>query len=324
MNYKTITLSEERNVTLTTYLIEGYPEYQPAINRPLILICPGGGYSHLSRREAEPIALRYLNAGFHAAVLLYGIQEHAVAPGPLRDIAGAVAYLRKNREAFHIDNDQIYVCGFSAGAHVACQLGVFWNNKDLLPEYSNDFSIIKPNGMILGYPVIDLHASATHLDIGIQPGVKPSEVIFDQKHPKMPAEEMIVFDPEEGRCFINFEKSMNAYIFDGEYTPEQEDFYSLQNQVTPDTAPAFIWHADGDGLIDPSNSLCLASALHKNKVPVELHIFAGGGHGIALADYTTAGNPYDYYPYAKEWMNLSIEWIRKRSDLEKQILDSFN
>lgn len=324
MKYETIVLSEERNVTLTTYMIEGSAGYQEFIKRPLVLICPGGGYSHLSKREAEPIAMRYLSAGIHAAILLYGIQEHAVAPGPLKDIAQAVAFLRDRVDEYCIDNDSIYVCGFSAGAHVACQLGVFWNNPELLPEYKENPERVKPNGMILAYPVIDLHASATHLDIGIRPGTDINDVYYDQKHPKMPLSEMIVMDEKEGRYFINFEKSMNAYIFDGMYTPEQEDFYSLQNQVSSDTPPAFIWHAGGDGLISPTNSLDLASALYKHGIPVELHLYDGGNHGISLADHTTAGCPNDYYPYAKSWMQHSIDWILSRSGLEKQILDSFN
>ena len=129
----------------------------------------------------------------------------------------------------------------------------------------------------------------------------------------MPLSEMIVMDEKEGRYFINFEKSMNAYIFDGMYTPEQEDFYSLQNQVSSDTPPAFIWHAGGDGLISPTNSLDLASALYKHGIPVELHLYDGGNHGISLADHTTAGCPNDYYPYAKSWMQHSIDWILSRS-----------
>ena len=40
-----------------------------AINdRPLILLCPGGGYTRTSDREAEPMALKFLAMGYHAAV----------------------------------------------------------------------------------------------------------------------------------------------------------------------------------------------------------------------------------------------------------------
>ena len=320
MLHETITLSEDRNVTLTTYLIEDQLEYQHSITRPIIVICPGGGYSFLSEREAEPVALKYVAAGFHAAVLRYGINEHAVAPGPLKDLAGAVSYIRKHSDEWMVDRDSVIIMGFSAGAHVAGQLGVFWNREELLPEYKEDFSEIRPNGMILCYPVLDLHASCSFLDIGIKPGEKPEDIPFGQKHPKMPLSKMFIMNEAEERYFIDFEAAMNAYIFDGEYTAEQEDFYSLQNQVTKDTCPTFLWHCDGDGLIYPTNSLDFTSALKKHNVSAELHLYAEGGHGISLADYRTAGDRWQNYPYAASWITHSVDWVNRLTGFAEKII----
>ncbi len=322
MLHETITLSKERNVTLTTYLIEDQAEYQQGMTRPIIVICPGGGYAFLSERESEPIALKYVAAGFHAAILRYGINEHAVAPGPLNDLAGAVAYIRDHAKEWFVDPGSVIVMGFSAGAHVAGQLGVFWNKGELLPDYSEDLSRVKPNGMILCYPVLDLHASSSHLDIEAKPGQTPEEISFGQKHPKMPLSKMFVYDEAEGRYFANFEVAMNAYIFDGEYTQEQEDFYSLQNQVSEDTCPTFLWHCNGDGLILPSNSLDFASALEKHHVSVELHLYADGGHGIALANERTACDIWNYYPYADSWMQHSIDWVDRLTGYNEEIRKS--
>ena len=49
--------------TLDTYILNGN------LKRPAVLICPGGGYSFTSPREAEPIAMQFNSAGFHAFVL---------------------------------------------------------------------------------------------------------------------------------------------------------------------------------------------------------------------------------------------------------------
>ncbi len=323
MKKDVITLSEERNVNLTLYLLEDSPEYQQGVIRPLILICPGGGYCFLSDREADPIALRYLAAGFHAAVLRYGINEHAVFPGPLKDIAGAMALIRDKADAWCVDPSAIYVCGFSAGGHVACSLGVFWNNPDLLPEYQDNAERIRPNGMILGYPVIDLTKSCAHMDIGIKPGADIDSIEFGQIHPNMPKEKIFVMDETEGRRFVDFEAAMNAYIFGGEYTEEEEAFYSLQNQVTGDTCTAFIWHCAEDGLIYPANSLELATALNACNIPVELHLYSGGGHGISLADYVTANDNNQYYSYAANWMQHSVNWVLQQSGYSEKIKDRF-
>ena len=44
--------------------------------------------------------------------------------------------------------------GFSAGGHLAASLGVFWNTEELAGITGMDNQMIRPNGMILNYPVI--------------------------------------------------------------------------------------------------------------------------------------------------------------------------
>jgi acetyl esterase/lipase len=281
------------------------------MKKPLVVVCPGGGYSYLSDREAEPIALSYAAAGYHAVVLNYGINEHAVMPGPLKDIAMAVAYIREHAEEWHVDSDSIFVSGFSAGAHVAASLSVFWNNNELLPEYEGSHQLIKPNGLIVAYPVLDLKSSSKHLDIGIKPGIAMDDINFGQRHPKMPQEKYFIFDKKENRYFVDFEVAMNAYIFGGEYTDEQENFYSLQNHVSKDTPPTFIWHTAMDGLILPSNSLLFASALQANDVPFELHIYGTGDHGLSLGNYITANYPHEDVPAVTGWFDLATAWLNR-------------
>jgi acetyl esterase/lipase len=314
MNHKIIELSKERNVTLTTYLIENSQELHNGKTRPMVVVCPGGGYSYLSDREAEPIALKYAAAGFNAAVLRYGINEHAVMPGPLKDIAGAVAYIRDHANEWYVNPEQIFVTGFSAGAHVAASLGVFWNNDELLPEYAQNPEKIKPNGMLLCYPVLDLKSSTKHLDIGIKPEADINNIDFGQKHPKMPLNKIFIMDKKEKRYFIDFEAAMNAYIFDGEYTDEQEEFYSLQNQVSTSTPPTFIWHTAQDGLILPANSLKFATKLNENGVSCELHIFDRGDHGLSLGNYITANYKHENVPAVTPWIELAIAWINRQNN----------
>lgn len=247
-----IYLNEEKNVFFNTYLIENSKELKPNSKRPSIVICPGGGYSFTSDREAEPIALAFASKGYHAFVLRYSVGLDAKMPNPLKELAQTMLYIRQRSEEWFVDENKILVCGFSAGAHLAASLGVFWNNKDLLEEYQQNFDVIKPNGMILGYPVLDLDSSAKRLDIGIEGYPEYDTIQFGQLYPGIAYED--IFKRENGKTYVDFAMAMNAYIFGGYYTKEQEEFYSLQNQVTSDTAPAFIWHAAQDGLILPANS----------------------------------------------------------------------
>ena len=59
------------NTKLYTYFLDNSPEINLEETRPVIVICPGGGYSMTSDREAEAIAVKFLSMGYHAAVLRY-------------------------------------------------------------------------------------------------------------------------------------------------------------------------------------------------------------------------------------------------------------
>lgn len=132
---------------METYILKGEQK------RGAVLICPGGGYGFTSEREAEPIALEFNAAGFHAFVLYYSVapRKH---PQPLLDVSRAIRILRENAEEWNILTDKIAVCGFSAGGHLAASLGVHWDNPLLQDEQDQGADIYRPNALILSYPVI--------------------------------------------------------------------------------------------------------------------------------------------------------------------------
>lgn len=120
---------------------------------PAILICPGGGYGFVSDREAEPIALKYLDAGFNAFVLTYSVAP-ARYPAALLQAAAAIDRIRKNAVKYHIDREKIAVCGFSAGGHLAGSLACFWNEPFLAETLKTTSENLRPNAAVLSYPVI--------------------------------------------------------------------------------------------------------------------------------------------------------------------------
>ncbi len=140
---------------LITYIQED-SEKMAIDTRPLILVCPGGGYTYTSDREAEPIALAFLAMGCHAAVLRYSCAP-AKYPTALLELATAITLIRRNAKEWHVDADKIIVQGCSAGGHLAACLGMFWD-EDFLAEgiglSQKEHVLLKPNGMILCYPVI--------------------------------------------------------------------------------------------------------------------------------------------------------------------------
>lgn len=140
MLYERILLDEERGVSLTVMAQEVGGEYRGIDARPAVLILPGGGYMFCSDREAEPVALPYLKAGFQAFILRYGVLENAAWPKPLEDYERAMSLIRENAEEWHVIPDKIAVIGFSAGGHLAGAAATMSENR--------------PNAAILGYAVL--------------------------------------------------------------------------------------------------------------------------------------------------------------------------
>lgn len=139
---------------VTTYIL-GCGDKQYTQKRPCILIMPGGGYNHLAEyKEGEVYALNFGGMGYHAAVLEYSVAP-AAYPTQLLEVASAVKLLRDHASEWNIDTDKIFVCGSSAGGHLAAHYGCAWS-EDFVAEALGvtDKELLRPNGMILCYPVI--------------------------------------------------------------------------------------------------------------------------------------------------------------------------
>ncbi|HTI59753.1 alpha/beta hydrolase [Mucilaginibacter sp.] len=84
--------------------------------------------------------------------------------------------------------------------------------------------------------------------------------------------------------------------------PSQQliDLYSNEKQVTANTPPTFLIHAEDDDVVPVQNSLLFYDALVKNKVKAEIHLFQAGGHGFGLNNPTTTDH----------WFDWAANWLR--------------
>lgn len=122
----------------------------PSRLRPAVLVIPGGGYCHVSPREAEPVALRFLARGYSAFVLTYSVMP-ARFPTALREAAMAMRYIRDHSADFGIDPNMVAATGFSAGGHLCGTLGTMFD----CPEVSDIGTpqMLRPDALGLCYPV---------------------------------------------------------------------------------------------------------------------------------------------------------------------------
>lgn len=95
------------------------------------------------------------------------------------------------------------------------------------------------------------------------------------------------------------------WLTEGKNTPEDIAFYSLENQVTDSTPPAFLWHTVDDATVPVQNTLLFASALQKNHIPFECHIYPSGVHGLSMCN--TEVNTKN--EHCATWFPLCVKWL---------------
>ena len=77
----------------------------------------------------------------------------------------------------------------------------------------------------------------------------------------------------------------------------------IANGTTP---PAFIWHTSSDPCVDVGGSLRYAEALHALGIPLEMHIYPVGGHGLGIGYYPEKNIDL---PYIRRWVNDLYAWL---------------
>ena len=91
---------------------------------------------------------------------------------------------------------------------------------------------------------------------------------------------------------------------------KERDFFSCDKQVTPSAPPAFLWHTAEDGAVPAVNTLLYANALIKNKIPVEVHIYPYGNHGLSTSDAETIDDVTVYTEHVSVWLDSLKKWLR--------------
>ena len=130
---------------LTVYL----PAKEKATGR-CVVICPGGGYSHLAMaHEGHDWAPFFNNQGIAAVVLKYRM-PNGNKEVPLSDAEEAMRLVRRNASAWNINPDDVGIMGSSAGGHLASTAA------------THSPADARPNFQILFYPVITMLPDITH------------------------------------------------------------------------------------------------------------------------------------------------------------------
>lgn len=261
---------------LTAYLPEASKNTGYAV-----IICPGGGYAGLAiDHEGHHIAKKLSENGIAGFVLKNRLPNASMMTNketvPLQDAQRAIQLVRENAVKWGIKPDKIGIAGSSAGGHLASTAGTHYT-KALVDNPGK--TSLRPDFMILNYPVISFADSLTHHGsrFNLIGNMEQSE--FDK----------LMADKE------NADKNLAAIPVPADKVAE----FSGELQVTDDTPPAFITHAVDDEVVKIQNSLLFEAALRQHRIPVETFFYARGGHGYGMF------NPFGEVA----WIDNCIRWI---------------
>jgi acetyl esterase/lipase len=224
--------------------IDYYPSTNPSKNKTAVLICPGGGYTHLAwDKEGVTPALFFNQNGIDAFVLRYRLnnakQEGHRYPAQYNDATTAMRLIRSRVKEWGIDPEKLGIMGASAGGHLAATVTTIFITPDATATDPLLRFATRPSFAILLYPVITMDTSFTH---------RGSHDMLLGKRPE----------------------------------PALELALSTEKRVTHATPPVLLLHADDDKVVPSMNSIAFYTAMKKQGVAGSLLIFDHGGHGFGM------------------------------------------
>ena len=146
--------------------------------------------------------------------------------------------------------------------------------------------------------------AGTHFDAGKPDATDPIERVSSRPDFLILGYPVVSFDPA-----IRHNGSMRNLLGDN---PDPKLIEDLSNElrVTPETPPTFLFHTTNDPGVPVENSVRFYLALRKAKVPVEMHLFENGPHGVGMALND---------PALSAWPSLLLNWMRARGLPDKAV-----
>ena len=144
-------------------LLTPYVPDKPAGTGAAVVVCPGGGYRHLSMEKEGSHVAAFLNGhGVVAFVLQYRLGPRYRHPVPLGDARRALRVVRSRAAEFGVRADRVGLMGFSAGGHLTATASTHIERGIDGAADPIDRQSGRPDFAILAYPVITLTEAWVH------------------------------------------------------------------------------------------------------------------------------------------------------------------
>jgi acetyl esterase/lipase len=236
-----------------------------------VVVFPGGGYQILAiDLEGTEVCDWLTPKGITCVLLKYRVTDvgpypksgpYPESPMALEDAQRTVGMVRFHAAEWHIDPHKIGVLGFSSGGHLSAAISTHFTKRLYSAVDAADKESCRPDFAVVIYPG---HLSLSAAEWDAKQGTKK----FVVRH----------------RANADRELGLNPEV-----------------PVTKQTPPTFLLQAEDDHIDNVDDSLAYYIALKKAGVPVEMHLYAQGGHafGLRRTDLAITG-----------WPQLVETWLR--------------
>jgi len=259
----TDSIANERQYIVASPNIEVYAPSKEENRGFAVLVIPGGGYARLAYVVSGSQIAKYINSlGGTAFVLKYRLP---ISPDL---IYREIAPLQDAQRAMKMIRSFAHKYGYSAS-----KVGVFGTSSgghlaSSLGVYTQDFTEIKDS--TFNYPF------------------KPDFLV-------LLSPVITLADPYA-------HKGSRENLLGKNASPELVNRFSTNMQVTAQTPPTLLFHANDDKSVPSLNSVFFYTALKEKGVTASLHIFPHGGHAINLTKSPIS---------TMMWMPLMDAWLKE-------------
>lgn len=258
-------ISNVTRPTMTVYSPSG------ANTGAAVVVFPGGGYQILAiDLEGSEVCGWLTRIGVTCILLKYRVTDVGPYPksGPwpespmaLEDAQRTMGLVRLHAAEWHIDPHRIGVLGFSAGGHLVAAMSTLYDKRLYAPIDDADRESRRPDFALAIYPG---HLSISFAEGDARVGTKKLDLHFPPAADKNLA--------------------MNPYV-----------------PITRQTPPTFLVQAEDDHVDGVNQALAYYIGLKNAGVPVEMHLYAQGGHAFGLR--------HTDLPIS-DWPQLAERWLR--------------
>ena len=220
-----------------------------------VVVFPGGGYQGLAiDLEGTDVCDWLTPEGITCVLLKYRVTDvgpypksgpYPESPMALEDAQRALGLVRFHAAEWHIDPHKIGVLGFSAGGHLSAAMSTHFATRLYPPVDAADEESCRPDFAVAIYPG---HLSLSAAEWDATQGTKKFAIPRPANLPI--ADENLALNPDL--------------------------------HVTDQTPPTFLLQAEDDHVDSVYDALSYYIALQKAGVPVEMHLYAHGGHTFGL------------------------------------------